>query len=207
MNAPAATLPAQHRNSVLYAELDPTVHVSPFCLIETGDIGKHTILGPYTHVMKNSRIGAHCRIEGCYIQGAKIGDSVSVWRNAHLMFDAEIGDGTLIGHGCFIADGSCVGKDCRLMLNVGIGRITTIGDGVYIGPNVVLANSNQDGALKPVLVGNNAWIGTNAVTTAGVNIGNDAVVGAGAVVTKDVEPYTIVVGNPARVVGDVRIGK
>ena len=197
----------QHLRSVLYAALDPTVFVGPFCLIETGEIGKNTVLGPYTHVMNNSRIGAHCHLEGCYIEGAKIGDSVKVWRNAHLMADAEIGDGSLIGHGCFIADGSRVGKDCRLMLNVGIGRVTTIGDGVYIGPNVVLSNSDPTGQLQPVLVGHNAWIGTNAVTTAGVNIGHHAVVGAGAVVTKDVEPYQIVVGNPARVVGDVRVGK
>ena len=192
--------------SIIYEKLGPTVLVGPFCFIESGKIGPGTQIGPYTHVMAASVIGARCRLEGCYIEGARLGDNVSVWRNAHLMHDTIVGDGSLSGHVCFVADGSVLGKDCRLMLNAGIGRLTTVGDGVYIGPNVVLSNSGPDGELVPVVVGHGAWIGTNAVTTAGVNIGHHSVVGAGSVVTKHVEPHSIVVGNPARVVGDTRDG-
>jgi acetyltransferase-like isoleucine patch superfamily enzyme len=195
-----------HPHSIVNAYIGPTVLVGPFCNISKVNIGAGTKIGPYTHIMIDSDIGRNCRLEGCYIEGAKLGNNVSVWRNAHLL-RSFIGDGTMIGHGCFVADGSRIGKNCRLMLNAGIGRVTTIGDDVYIGPNVVLSNSAPDGKLLPVLVGDGAWIGANAVTTEGVHIGHHSVIGAGAVVTKEVEPFQVVVGNPARVIGDTRDGK
>ena len=58
-----------------------------------------------------------------------------------------------------------------------------------------------------VKIGNDCWIGAGAIILNGLTIGDGAVVGAGAVVTKDVEPYTIVVGNPARKIKDIQIDK
>ena len=90
----------------------------------------------------------------------------------------------------------------------------TIGDDAMIGPNVVIASSNHnyqqldfpmsrvDHVMAAVVIGSDVWIGANAVITPGVRIGDGAVVGAGAVVTKDVAPYTIVGGVPAKVIGN-----
>ncbi|MCR4588346.1 MAG: sugar O-acetyltransferase [Lachnospiraceae bacterium] len=83
-----------------------------------------------------------------------------------------------------------------------------IGDGSLIGHNVVLATINHDlrpayqrkNHYKPVKIGKNVWIGSNSTVLPGITIGDWAVVGAGSVVTKDVGPYTIVAGNPARVI-------
>ena len=87
----------------------------------------------------------------------------------------------------------------------------TIGDRVFIGHNVVLAtathaldpNQNRRLSYKPIKICDNVWIGSNSVILQGVTIGEWAVVAAGAVVTKDVEPYTVVGGVPAKFIKKV----
>ena len=84
----------------------------------------------------------------------------------------------------------------------------TIGNGVLIGHHVVLATLNhelevelrQDLIPAPIVIKDNAWLGANVTVLAGVTIGEGAVVAAGAVVTKDVPPYTVVGGIPAKVI-------
>ncbi len=82
----------------------------------------------------------------------------------------------------------------------------TIDDGVMIGPNVQIYTDNHDFQnrmvlrCKPVHICKNAWIGGGAIILSGITVGENAVVGSGAVVTHDVEPNTIVAGNPARVI-------
>lgn len=88
--------------------------------------------------------------------------------------------------------------------------LVTIGDNAFIGPNVSvytachplepeLRNTRVQWA-RPVKIGNNVWIGGGATILPGVTIGDNCVIGAGSVVTKDVEPDTLVAGNPARVI-------
>lgn len=97
-----------------------------------------------------------------------------------------------------------INSDCHFQDQGGI----EIGDGSLIGHNVVLATINHDlrpaykrkNHYKPIRIGSNVWIGSNSTVLQGINIGDWAVVGAGSVVTKDVESYTIVAGNPARVI-------
>lgn len=87
-----------------------------------------------------------------------------------------------------------------------------IDDGVLIGHNVVLATLNHDiltekrQRIHPasIKIGKNVWIGSNSIILAGVTIGDAAVIGAGSVVTKDVPENTIVAGNPARVIKNVK---
>lgn len=91
-----------------------------------------------------------------------------------------------------------------------------IGDDVLIGPYVVINSSEHahkqldvpmtsvDHIMAPVRIGNDVWIGANAVVTGGIEIGDGAVIAAGAVVTRDVPPYAIVGGVPATVIGDRR---
>lgn len=93
----------------------------------------------------------------------------------------------------------------------GSGGGIEIGDGVLIGHNVVLATINHDllpqnnrkNHYAPIKIGNHVWIGSNATVLSGVTIGEWAVVAAGAVVTKDVPPYTVVGGVPAKIIKKV----
>ena len=90
----------------------------------------------------------------------------------------------------------------------------TFGSGVLVGPNVVIITSNhrfdmpdrpiseQGHDLAPITIGDDCWIGANAVILAGVNVAEGTIVSAGAVVTRDTEPYTIVAGSPAERIGE-----
>jgi acetyltransferase-like isoleucine patch superfamily enzyme len=114
--------------------------------------------------------------------------------------------------GITIGARSLVGEACVLRGQGGV----TIGDDVYLAPLVQLLAINhvfedtsvpisqQPIAAEGIVVEDGAWIGGGAIVLDGVRIGRNAVVGAGAVVTKDVPPYTVAVGNPARVVRDLR---
>jgi maltose O-acetyltransferase len=111
------------------------------------------------------------------------------------------------GHGLRIGDRSQLGMNCR------IGPQVTIGSDVVMGPDVVImttAHAFEDrnvtirmqGALptRPVTIGNDVWIGTRAIIMPGVRIGSGAVIGAGSIVTKDIAPFAVVAGNPARLI-------
>ena len=116
-------------------------------------------------------------------------------------FTADFGKNISFGKNVFVNAG------CHFQDQGGI----TIGDGVLIGHNVVLATANHDLEpsksrklyYKPIVIGDNVWIGSNAVILQGVTVGEWAVVAAGAVVTKNVEPFTIVGGIPAKFIRKV----
>lgn len=111
-------------------------------------------------------------------------------------FTTDCGLNTHIGEGVFINAG------CRFQDQGGI----YIDDGALIGHNVVIATLNHSMKAseranmipKPVRIGKNAWIGSSSTILPGVTIGEGAVVAAGAVVSKDVEPFTVVGGVPAK---------
>lgn len=118
---------------------------------------------------------------------------------------------------------SCLGKNNRSKARITIGRNCSIGDRteihagehVQIGNNVIIAwdcvimdrdyhSTGQGGEiLRPVTIGDNVWIGCRAIILKGVTIEEGAVVAAGAVVTRDVPSFTLVAGNPARVIKEV----
>lgn len=85
-----------------------------------------------------------------------------------------------------------------------------IEDGVMIAPRVSVLTANHDLTdheilkCRPVVLRKNAWIGAGAIILPGVTVGEGAVVGAGAVVTKDVPPYTVVGGNPAKIIKEIK---
>ena len=90
----------------------------------------------------------------------------------------------------------------------------TIGDGTLIGPNVTIATAihPEDPKIRqtgyqynlPVTIGKNVWIGSGAIILPGVKIGDDSIIGAGSVVTKDIPNGVVAVGNPCRVLRQVR---
>ncbi|EKV00165.1 hypothetical protein Lepto7375DRAFT_2263 [Leptolyngbya sp. PCC 7375] len=85
---------------------------------------------------------------------------------------------------------------------VGSGVLITDNDGHSVNP--IDRHISNDIAVKPIVIGDDVFIGARAIILKGVTIGNGAVIGAGAVVTKDVPAYGIVAGNPAKAVGDSR---
>ena len=133
------------------------------------------------------------------------------------LYGCTIGDQTKIGAFVEIQKGAMVGNLCKISSHAFICEGVTIEDEVFIGHGVMFINdryprATTDGQLQteadweviPVLVKRGASIGSGAMIMCGVTIGEGAMVGAGAVVTRDVPDYAIVVGVPARVVGNVR---
>lgn len=141
-----------------------------------------------------------------------LGEGVQIYNFVNL-YGCTIGDGTRIGTFVEIQRGATVGRHCKISSHTFICEGVTIEDEVFVGHSVVFINdldpvaTRDDGSLQtaddwvcvPTLVRRRASIGSNATILAGVTIGEGALVGAGAVVTRDVPPWTIVAGNPARV--------
>ncbi|KRL89256.1 2,3,4,5-tetrahydropyridine-2,6-dicarboxylate N-acetyltransferase [Lactobacillus kalixensis] len=111
-----------------------------------------------------------------------IGDNAVIMMGAIINIGAEIGEGTMIDMGAVLGGRAIVGKHC------------------HVGAGTVLAGVIEPASAEPVRIDDNVLIGANAVVIEGVHVGEGAVVAAGAIVTKDVEPYTMVAGVPARVI-------
>ncbi len=126
----------------------------------------------------------------------------------------SLGKGVIVKYQCYIGKGIglVVGDRSQLGQNARIDQQVTFGDDVVMGPDVVIMTNahrfddvnipiNQQGnfPLAPVTVGNDVWLGTGVIVMPGVTIGDGSVVGAGSIVTKDIPPYSIAVGNPAKV--------
>jgi acetyltransferase-like isoleucine patch superfamily enzyme len=115
-----------------------------------------------------------------------------------------IGEGTKIGAFCDIGAEVVIGKNCNIQCHVTISNGTVIGDNVFLAPRVTILNDKyMDGRIEPVHIGNNAKIGGGSIILPRVRVGEYAFVGAGSVVTRDVPPYSVVYGSPARVKGKV----
>jgi len=145
---------------------------------------------------------------GCVVyEDVKIGGDVEFGHHVLVRERTEIGEGCKIGTNTVIDGFSKIGKRVSIQSNVYIPLNTVIEDHVFLGPNVVLTNDKYlmrvDYELKGPVIRRGASVGANATVLPGVEIGVEAAVGAGAVVTKDVPSRTVVVGVPARKVGEV----
>jgi acetyltransferase-like isoleucine patch superfamily enzyme len=142
-------------------------------------------------------------------------NNVRVWQFSHVREDAQVGENSNIGRNVYIGPGVRIGKNCKIQNNSLIYEPAILGEGVFIGPAVVLTNDtfpravNEDGSIKTeddwiavgVEVGEGASIGANSVCIAPLKIGAWSLIGSGSVVTKEVKPFSLVVGNPARQIG------
>ena len=140
-------------------------------------------------------------------EGAQVGDGTKVWHLAHIRSTAQVGAGCVIGRNVYVDAGVTVGNLVKIQNNVSVYQGVTIEDEVFVGPCAVFTNDfrpraqNPDWVITPTLVRHGASIGGGAVLVCGVTIGEWAMIGAGSVVTRDVEPFQLVVGNPARPIG------
>jgi UDP-2-acetamido-3-amino-2,3-dideoxy-glucuronate N-acetyltransferase len=139
--------------------------------------------------------------------GAQVGEGTRIWHFTHVCAGAVIGRDCVIGQGCYVASVR-LGDRVRVQNHVSLYDGVTIEDGVFLGPSCVFTNVINPRAevarkheYRPTLVRRGASIGANATIVCGATIGEYAFVGAGAVVRRDVPPYALVVGVPARRVG------
>jgi len=156
---------------------------------------KYCIIAPDVNLGKNVKIFSFVNLYGC-----------------------EIGDNTKIGAFVEIQKNAVIGQNCKISSHSFICEGVHIEDNVFIGHNVTFINdlypraTTLDGKLQTeenwkvisTYVKKGASIGSSVTVLAGVTIGENAIVGAGAVVTKNVPPFTIVAGNPARVLRKVK---
>jgi len=142
----------------------------------------------------------------------KLGKDVKIYAFANL-YGCTIGDGTKVGTFVEIQKNAFIGKNCKISSHTFICEGVTVEDDVFVGHNVTFINdmyprstaeggglqTEADWKVVPTFIRKGASVGSSATILAGVTVGEGAIVGAGSVVTKDVPPWTIVAGNPAKV--------
>jgi acetyltransferase-like isoleucine patch superfamily enzyme len=157
--------------------------------------------------------------EKALVETDRIGENTKIWAFAHIMKGAIIGTDCNIGDHVFIESGVIIGNGVTIKNNALIWKGVHVADYVYIGPNVVFTNDRSPrSARMPLMkekglvtsdwlietqVHEGASIGANATILPGITLNKYCMVGAGSVVTKDVAPFTLVVGNPAKHYGEV----
>ncbi len=140
--------------------------------------------------------------------GCKIGKGTKIWHFCHIMSGSEIGENCNIGQNVVVSPGVRLGKNVKVQNNVSIYTGVICEDDVFLGPSMVFTNIiNPRSAIirkdsyVPTVVEKGASIGANSTIICGNRIGSYSFIGAGAVVTRDVQPYALVVGNPAKPTG------
>jgi UDP-2-acetamido-3-amino-2,3-dideoxy-glucuronate N-acetyltransferase len=138
----------------------------------------------------------------------KIGKGTKIWHFSHIMSGCTIGENCNIGQNVVVSPQVVLGKNVKVQNNVSIYTGVICEDDVFLGPSMVFtnvinprSNVNRRGQYTKTVVKRGASIGANATIVCGHDIGEFAFIGAGAVVTKEVLPYALVVGNPARQTG------
>lgn len=141
-------------------------------------------------------------------EGATIGSGTKIWHFSHVMPNSKIGANCNIGQNVVISPDVEIGNRVKVQNNVSIYTGVVCEDDVFLGPSMVFTNViNPRSAVERkkeyqrTVVRKGATIGANATIICGIEIGEYAFIGAGAVVTKNVRPYELVMGNPAKHAG------
>lgn len=154
--------------------------IHPSAVVESQDIGEGTMIFAFTHVLNGASIGSNVKLcDHVFVEGgSRIGDNVTIKNNVSVWEGVQIAADVFVGpNACFTND--MAPRSPRM-------------------PSAKKRYAERENWLLQTHIHRGATIGGNATIVPGVTVGSFAFVGAGAVVTKDVEPYTLVVGNPAR---------
>jgi UDP-2-acetamido-3-amino-2,3-dideoxy-glucuronate N-acetyltransferase len=143
-------------------------------------------------------------------EGAQLGEGTKIWHFSHIYPKAVIGKHCIFGQNTMVMNGVKIGDYCKIQNNVSLYEGVILEDYVFCGPSMVFTNVTTPRCLFPrntsadyvtTLVKRGASIGANATIVCGITLHECAFVAAGAVVTKDVPPYAMVAGVPARIIG------
>jgi UDP-2-acetamido-3-amino-2,3-dideoxy-glucuronate N-acetyltransferase len=141
-------------------------------------------------------------------EGCQIGNGSKIWHFSHIMPNSKLGENCNIGQNVVVSPNVVLGNNVKVQNNISIYTGVTCEDDVFLGPSMVFTNViNPRSAIirkeeyLQTLVKKGASIGANATIVCGNEIGEFAFIGAGAVVTKEIKPYALIVGNPAKQIG------
>lgn len=145
-------------------------------------------------------------------EGCVIGEGTKIWHFSHVMSGCVIGKHCNIGQNVVVSPSVELGDNVKVQNNVSIYTGVVCEDDVFLGPSMVFTNVinprsfiERKSEYRKTMVRHGASIGANATIVCGHEIGKYALIGAGAVITRDVKPYALMVGNPARQMGWVSV--
>lgn len=137
--------------------------------------------------------------------GAIIGERTKIWHFSHISAQAKIGKNCIIGQNVFIGNGVIIGNGVKIQNNVSVYDGVVIDDDVFIGPSVVFTNVINPRAFierktefLKTIIKKGATIGANVTIICGNTIGKYAMVGASSLVSKNIMPFELWYGNPAK---------
>lgn len=140
--------------------------------------------------------------------GAVIGKDSRVWHWAHVCGGANVGQGVSLGQNVFVGNKVTIGDKCKIQNNVSVYDNVHLEEGVFCGPSMVFTNVYNPRSLierkdeyRDTIVKKGATLGANCTIVCGITVGEYAFVGAGTVVNKDVKPFALMVGVPAKQIG------
>lgn len=141
-------------------------------------------------------------------EGAQIGDGSRVWHWVHICGGAQIGRDCSFGQNVFVGNRVVIGNNCKIQNNVSVYDNVTLEDNVFCGPSMVFTNvynprsavSRKD-EYRNTLVMHGVTLGANCTVVCGTTLGKYAFIAAGAVINRNVKPYALMVGVPARQIG------
>lgn len=147
--------------------------------------------------------------ESSYVDdNVNIGEDTKIWHFSHIMSHTTIGSNCSFGQNCVVGPKVTIGNGVKVQNNISIYEGVEVEDDVFLGPSMVFTNVVNPRSFivrrdefKKTLLKRGCSIGANATIVCGVTIGEYALIGSGAVVNKDVKPYALMVGVPARQIG------
>jgi acetyltransferase-like isoleucine patch superfamily enzyme len=185
-------------------------------ILDYAVVGKQPTLSPRSTAKKEAlpplELGAGTVVStgAVVFAGTRIGERVILGDQTCVRERCEIGDDVVVGRGSLVENDTTIGALTKIQAHAYITAYSTLEDNVFIAPCVATTNDNFMGRtekrhelMKGPTIRRGARVGGAAVLLPGIEIGEEAFVGAGAVVTRDVEPGTVVVGNPARAIRQV----
>ena len=147
--------------------------------------------------------------ESSYVDAnVNIGDDTKIWHFSHILSGSNIGANCSFGQNCVVGPKVNIGNGVKVQNNISIYEGVEVEDDVFLGPSMVFTNVTNPRAFivrreefKKTLLKKGCSIGANATIVCGVTIGEYALIGSGTVVNKDVKPFALMVGVPARQIG------
>jgi UDP-2-acetamido-3-amino-2,3-dideoxy-glucuronate N-acetyltransferase len=140
--------------------------------------------------------------------GATIGEGSRIWHFVHVCAGARIGAQVSLGQNVFVGNRVVIGNGCKIQNNVSVYDDVRLEDDVFCGPSAVFTNVynprsfiERKDEYRETLVKRGATLGANCTIICGTKVGEYAFVAAGAVINRDVEPFALMAGVPARQIG------